>query len=117
MVGREHHRAFVATGKEHRAGVGVVHFRGLTVHEHQHLHRRRIFYLHALDQFAEAIKCGALIPHQVRGLGHNRAGDDEIAAAGKDLLRSPSVMRVEAIAHRDQGAGIKYNSRRGCGHG
>jgi hypothetical protein len=73
--------------------------------------------MHAFDQFAEAVERRALVPHQVRGLGHSRASDDKIPAAGKNLSRSPSVMRVEAIAHRDQGARIKYYGRRGCGHG
>ena len=116
VVGGEHDRAFMASGEEHRTGVGVVHFGGITLHERENLYRCRILDLHALDQFTEAVERESLIPNQIRGLGHRRTGDDKIAASGKNLPRSPSVVRVEAIAHRDQRAGIKYYGRRGCGH-
>ena len=77
MIGRQNHRAFVAAGEEHGAGVGVIHLGRVTPHQRKNLHRPGILDLHALDQFAEAVERRALISQQVRGLRHNRTRDDE----------------------------------------
>ena len=93
MVGRKH-RPLISAGEENGTGIRIVHFWSVARHQRQNRHRCRVLDLHAIDQFAEAVERRALVFNQVRGFSHSCTGDDKIAASGKNLSRSPRVMRV-----------------------
>ena len=116
MVGCEHYGAFVTTGKEHGAGIGVIHLRRITPHQRQHFNGRGVFDLHAFDQFTEAVECGALVFKNMRGFGHRRARNDKRSGSPQHFLSGPKVMGVQAIHGCRERASIKYYDRRECGH-
>lgn len=117
VVGREHHRAFVPAGQQHGAGIGVVHLGRVAPHEFQHLDGSRVLDLHSFDQFPQPIKCRALIPEQVRRLGHGCTRYDKRPGPSQHFCRSPKIVGVQAIDGSGEGTRIKYYDRRGCGHG
>jgi hypothetical protein len=84
---------------------------------HCHVRGCGIFDLHAFDQFPQSIECRNLIPEEMSGLRHNRAGDDKRSSTPQHFCRRPKMVGIQAIDGGGKRSRIKYYDRRECGRG